>query len=99
MGKKENYQKKYRDYSIAQLKNEKEYLENTIKICKDYIEAAHNTFLGPLGAVSTIKSSCAKLEVIKDILRRKENRKENEAVSSECRDCVDCPNVECVCKK
>lgn len=75
MGKKETYRKKYNNYSTIQLKAEKTELEHTIKSCEEYIRTAYNTFLGPLSAVSTIKDSYKRIEVINDVLREKENAK------------------------
>ena len=59
------------EMTLIQLRNRKESLERTIKICEEYLESAHNTFLGPLGARAEIRKCTKELDKIHFILAEK----------------------------
>ena len=47
--------KNLEEMTLIQLRNRRDELVRTIKICEEYLESAHNTFLGPLGARAEIR--------------------------------------------
>ena len=56
------------EMTLIQLRNRKESLEKTIKICEEYLESTHNTFLGPLGARAEIRKCSKELDIIHSIV-------------------------------
>lgn len=56
------------EMTLIQLRNRKESLEKTIKICEEYLESTHNTFLGPLGARAEIRKCSKELDKIHSIV-------------------------------
>ena len=62
------YIKKYKDFSKLQLETEIFKLNESIDACHKYINAACNTFLGPLGALSVIKDSQSRIDAINFII-------------------------------
>lgn len=63
--------KELKEMTLIQLRNRKESLERTIKICEEYLESAHNTFLGPLGARAEIRKCSKELDKIYAIMIEK----------------------------
>ena len=63
--------KELKEMTLLQLRNRKESLERTIKICEEYLESAHNTFLGPLGARAEIRKCSKELDKIHTIMIEK----------------------------
>lgn len=64
------YIKKYKDFSKLQLETEIFKLNESIDACHKYINAACNTFLGPLGALSVIKDSQSRIDAINFIIKK-----------------------------
>lgn len=64
------YIKKYKDFSKLQLETEIFRLNESIDACHKYINAACNTFLGPLGALSVIKDSQSRIDAINFIIKK-----------------------------
>ena len=64
------YIKKYKDFSKLQLEAEIFKLNESIDACHKYINAACNTFLGPLGALSVIKDSQSRIDAINFIIKK-----------------------------
>lgn len=60
--------KNLEEMTLIQLRNRRDELVRTIKICEEYLESAHNTFLGPLGARVEIRKCSKELEKIKVII-------------------------------
>lgn len=60
--------KNLEEMTLIQLRNRKDELARTIEICEEYLESAHNTFLGPLGARAEIRKCSKELEKIKLIM-------------------------------
>lgn len=60
--------KNLEEMTLIQLRNRKDELTRTIKICEEYLESAHNTFLGPLGARAEIRKCSKELDKIHFII-------------------------------
>lgn len=72
--KTEKYIKKYRGNSDAVLEYEKIAALETMRACREYIESAHDTFLGPLAAHVTYKDCLSKIEAINTIIKSRIKR-------------------------
>ena len=66
----QKYIEKYKNFSKAQLETELLKLNESIDACHAYINAACNTFLGPIGALSIIKDSQLRIKAISLIIKR-----------------------------
>lgn len=67
--------KNLEEMTLIQLHNRRDELVRIIKICEEYLESAHNTFLGPLGARVEIRKCSKELEKIKFILAERTTKK------------------------
>lgn len=65
----QKYIQKYKNFSKPQLETELLKLNESIGACHRYINAACNTFLGPLGALSVIKDSQSRIDAINYIIK------------------------------
>lgn len=67
------YFKKYQKFSKQQLLSESQKLNQAINACHEYINAACNSFMGPLGALAVIKDNTARINAINLLLKSKDN--------------------------
>jgi hypothetical protein len=66
----QKYIEKYKNFSKPQLETELLKLNESIDACHKYINAACNTFLGPLGALSVIKDCQSRIDAINFIIKK-----------------------------
>lgn len=71
---RKNLKKEYENYTLKQLRIERNQIEHIIDSCQDYLQNAYNTFLGPFAAAQTIKINCKKLEILNSLINEKETK-------------------------
>lgn len=62
--------KKLNEMTITELRGRRENLQQTIRICSDYLASCPNTFLGPLGAKAEIRRCQKEINLINELLAR-----------------------------